>query len=236
MDGRSPRSAPRFAWRSRWFCGSPGTSSKIGSRSINEDGVTIGISLAHTAVAVLTSWMRGDRRTIVWSLAAAGLLAACVYRLTPCSARWDACRQRRRTRRLLGLAARHSTRRQRLGRSGAQLGGLCVVHAPAPELFVGGSIFRRGVLAGDRPRGETPVASAASIDGSRLESCCQREPLRRCAPPTRERLRSVCRDHDLNFIVAAENIGFEAKRHARPGGRDWYLYDCRIVNDTSPSA
>ena len=55
-------------------------------------------------------------------------------------------------------------------------------------------------------------------------------------PLTRERLTSVCRDQQLNFVVAEENIGFEPKRHARPGGRDWYLYDCRVVNDASPSA
>ena len=54
-------------------------------------------------------------------------------------------------------------------------------------------------------------------------------------PLTRERLTSVCRDQQLNFVVAEENIGFEPKRHARPGGRDWYLYDCRVVND-APSA
>ena len=56
-------------------------------------------------------------------------------------------------------------------------------------------------------------------------------------PLTRERLMSICRDPQLNFVVAAENVGFEPLRHARPGGRqDWYLYDCRIVNDASPSA
>ena len=48
---------------------------------------------------------------------------------------------------------------------------------------------------------------------------------------------SVCRDPQLNFVVAAENVGFEPLRHARAAGRqDWYLYDCRIVNDASPSA
>jgi hypothetical protein len=56
-------------------------------------------------------------------------------------------------------------------------------------------------------------------------------------PLTRERLMSVCSDPELNFVVAAENVGFEPLRHARPGGQpDWYLYDCRIVLDTSPSA
>jgi hypothetical protein len=55
-------------------------------------------------------------------------------------------------------------------------------------------------------------------------------------PLTRERLMGICRDPQLNFVVAVENVDFEPKRHARPGGRDWYLYDCRVVNDASPSA
>ena len=38
-------------------------------------------SLSHTAVAAFTSWIRGNRRTIVLSLATAGLLAACLYSL-----------------------------------------------------------------------------------------------------------------------------------------------------------
>jgi hypothetical protein len=55
-------------------------------------------------------------------------------------------------------------------------------------------------------------------------------------PLTRERLTSVCGDPELNFVVAEDNIGFEPLRHARAGGHDWYLYDCRIVNDATPSA
>jgi hypothetical protein len=55
-------------------------------------------------------------------------------------------------------------------------------------------------------------------------------------PLTRERLTSVCRDPQLNFVVAEQNVGFEPLRHARPGGHDWYLYDCRIVNVATPSA
>ena len=56
-------------------------------------------------------------------------------------------------------------------------------------------------------------------------------------PLTRERLMSICRDSQLNFVVAAENVGFEPLRHARPGGEpDWYLYDCQVVHDASPSA
>ena len=50
-------------------------------------------------------------------------------------------------------------------------------------------------------------------------------------PLTRERLTKVCRDPQLGFVVATENIGYEALRHPLAGGQQgWYLYDCRIVN------
>lgn len=50
-------------------------------------------------------------------------------------------------------------------------------------------------------------------------------------PLTRERLTKVCRDSELGFVVAIENIGYEPLRHTLAGGQqDWYLYDCRIVN------
>ncbi len=71
------------------------------------------------------------------------------------------------------------------------------------------------------------MTKARSGDGKRSTSV---------RPLTRERLRDVCRDPQLNFVVAVENIDFERKRHFRPGGRDWYLYDCLVVNDASPPA
>jgi hypothetical protein len=50
-------------------------------------------------------------------------------------------------------------------------------------------------------------------------------------PLTRERLTKVCRDPQLGFVVATENIGYEPLRHTLAAGQqDWYLYDCRIVN------
>jgi hypothetical protein len=55
-------------------------------------------------------------------------------------------------------------------------------------------------------------------------------------PLTRERLMSICRDPQLNFVVAAENVGFAPLRHSRSQGRYWFLYDCRIVSGASPVA
>lgn len=56
-------------------------------------------------------------------------------------------------------------------------------------------------------------------------------------PLTRESLVAVCRDPQLNFVVAKENVSFDSIRHTRKGPwMDWYLYDCRKVNSASPSA
>lgn len=51
---------------------------------------------------------------------------------------------------------------------------------------------------------------------------------------TRDRLISVCADPELEFVVAASNVGFGPLRHHGPGNRgEWYLYDCRVVLGTA---
>ncbi len=56
-------------------------------------------------------------------------------------------------------------------------------------------------------------------------------------PLTRDRLMSICRDPQLNFVVAKENVGFGALGHGHAGNwRDWYLYDCRRVVAETPAA
>jgi len=56
-------------------------------------------------------------------------------------------------------------------------------------------------------------------------------------PITRDRLLEVCRDPQLNFIIAGEKVGFDPLRHERPGMfAGWYLYDCRRVMAGAPSA
>jgi hypothetical protein len=50
-------------------------------------------------------------------------------------------------------------------------------------------------------------------------------------PLTRDGLIKVCRDAQLNFVVAKENVGFDPMRHTHIGNwKDWNLYDCRRVN------
>lgn len=53
---------------------------------------------------------------------------------------------------------------------------------------------------------------------------------------TADRLMSVCRDPQLDFVVARESVGFDSMRHERPGEwKDWNLYDCRHVRSLTPA-
>lgn len=50
-------------------------------------------------------------------------------------------------------------------------------------------------------------------------------------------LEDICRDPQLGFVIAAENVGFHPLTHHHPGNwNDWNLYDCRRVRDEVPSA
>jgi hypothetical protein len=56
-------------------------------------------------------------------------------------------------------------------------------------------------------------------------------------PMTAQILMDVCRDPQLDFVVARENVGFDPLSHPHNGGwKDWNLYDCRHVLAGSPPA
>jgi hypothetical protein len=60
-------------------------------------------------------------------------------------------------------------------------------------------------------------------------------------PPERHRLtandlQSMCKDPQLNFFIAHEDVGFSPVRHVHSGPwKDWNLYDCRRVNEAMPT-
>jgi hypothetical protein len=59
----------------------------------------------------------------------------------------------------------------------------------------------------------------------------------RIRPLTAEKLAGLCRDPILGFVIAKQNVGFEAIRHPQKGyWKDWYLYDCNVVRTWNPSA
>ncbi len=56
-------------------------------------------------------------------------------------------------------------------------------------------------------------------------------------PLTRKDLVDVCKDPELGFVIARQDVGFEPLRHTHAGPyRDWNLYDCARVRSVSPSA
>lgn len=62
------------------------------------------------------------------------------------------------------------------------------------------------------------------------------KPLFSTRPLSADGLVALCSDEQLNFIVAAENVGFDPARHSHEGTyRDWNLYDCRHVRTLSNS-
>ncbi len=200
--------------------------------------------LSLPAIGVFTSWFRGRRRVIVWSLTLGGLVAACVYCLPRAlhdgtsvggAAEFDAYSDWRRTippdANVLVVPVRNSaafawfTLERPSYLTVDQSSGVVFSRATALEVR-----RRSQVLLPLMDPDWRLLSNMTQVHGAGGKSLTSARPL------TRERLTSVCRDPQLDFIVAEENIGFEPLRHARPGGRDWYLYDCRIVNDASPSA
>lgn len=56
-------------------------------------------------------------------------------------------------------------------------------------------------------------------------------------PLTAPALTAMCRDPQMDFIVAKELVGFDPLRHDHAGPyKNWYLYDCRHVRALSPIA
>ncbi len=56
-------------------------------------------------------------------------------------------------------------------------------------------------------------------------------------PLTPPALIGMCRDAQLDFVIAREFAGFDALRHTQAGPyKDWYLYDCRHVRASGQPA
>jgi len=56
-------------------------------------------------------------------------------------------------------------------------------------------------------------------------------------PLTRKDLVDVCKDPELGFVIARQDIGFKPLRHTHTGPyRDWNLYDCARVRNAGPAA
>jgi hypothetical protein len=200
--------------------------------------------LSLSAIGVFTSWIRGQRRVIVLSLTMGGLLAACLYCVPRAlhdgtgvgAAEFDGYSDWRRAippdSNVLVAPVRNSaafawfTLERPSYLTVDQSSGVVFSRATALEVKRRSQVLLPLMDPDWRllsNRSQAPTGGSKNAASPR--------------PLNRERLMGVCSDPQLNFVVAAENVGFEPLRHARPGGQqDWYLYDCRTVNDASPSA
>jgi hypothetical protein len=200
--------------------------------------------LSLSAIGVFTFWIRGQRRAIVLSLTMGGLLAACLYCVPRGlhdgtgvgAAEFDAYSDWRRAippdSNVLVAPVRNSaafawfTLERPSYLTVDQSSGVVFSRATALEVK-----RRSQVLLPLMDPDWRLLSNRSQAHSGGSKNAASPRPL------NRERLMGVCSDPQLNFVVAAENVGFEPLRHARPGGQqDWYLYDCRVVNDASPSA
>jgi hypothetical protein len=198
-----------------------------------------------TAVGARTFWTRGHRPALMWSLVPLGFAAACLYSLPRAlhdgasigiRAEIDAYSDWRRAippdANVLVAPVRNSA-------------AFAWFTLQRPSYLTvdqsSGVVFSRATAFEVRRRSQV-LLPLMDPDWKLLSHMAQTHRGSASSPTvvrplTRERLMSVCQDPQLNFIVAAENVGFEPLRHARPGERqEWYLYDCRIVNEANPSA
>jgi hypothetical protein len=201
-------------------------------------------SLSLRAISVFTIWIRGQRRAIVFPLTMGALVAACLNCLPRAlhdetgfggAAEFDAYSDWRRAippdSNVLVVPVRNSaafawfTLERPSYLTVDQSSGVVFSRATALEVR-----RRSQVLLPLMDPDWRLLSNMTQMHGGSGKSSTPVRPL------TRERLMSVCRDPQVNFVVAEENIGFEPLRHTRPGGHDWYLYGCRIVNGMTPSA
>ena len=218
-------------WLVRDFINDPATKFLRGKGILSE-------YLLRAAAGASAFWIRGHRQAIVFSLVIAGLVAACLYSMP--RALHDGTN--------IGTPAEidaYSDWRRAIPPD-ANVWVAPVRNSAAFAWFTlqrpsyltvdqsSGVVFSRATALEVRRRSQvllplmdpdwrlfSNMTHAHSGGGKSATSV---------RPLTRERLMSVCRDPQLNFVVATENVGFEPLRHARPGEQDWYLYDCRIVN------
>jgi hypothetical protein len=56
-------------------------------------------------------------------------------------------------------------------------------------------------------------------------------------PLTAKSLAEVCKDPQLGFVIAPQDVGFDSLRHEHSGAwKGWNLYDCRKVRSALPAA
>ena len=194
-------------------------------------------------IGAVACWVRAARSPVVLSLITGGLVAACLYSVPRALADGGGA----------GSAAKVNEYAD-WRRAIPPAANVLVVPSPNSAAFAWFTLERPSYLTVDQSSGVVfSRATAVEVrrrsqvllplmdpDWRLLSNMAQVRSGARgnpssVRPLTRERLSSVCGDPQLNFVVAVQNVGFRPLRHALPGQKDWYLYDCRIVNSAAPS-
>jgi hypothetical protein len=193
-------------------------------------------------VWLLSSKIRTTRSLIGLSIVCAALLATSVFVLP------DAFRA---SARIFGP----STREFSAWRRAVPLdGNVFVVPSPTSAAFAwfalerpnylsldqsSGVVFSRQTALEVRRRAEvvSPVWDTNWQVRTRLSTTRDAPSRPSVRPLSRHTLIEVCRDPQLNFVVAKENVGFDPIPGTHVGiWKDWILYDCRRVNSAAPAA
>ena len=104
-----------------------------------------------------------------------------------------------------------------------------------------GVVFSENIAAEIRRRSEIlrPVIPADWRILSQFQHPDAKKPTDALTPPslTAKSLEEICKDVQLGFVIAKDNVGFSPIRHVGSGEYvDWNLYDCRHVRATISGA
>jgi hypothetical protein len=104
-----------------------------------------------------------------------------------------------------------------------------------------GVVFSEKIAAEIRRRSEVlkPVIPADWRVLSQFQHPDAQKPTDALTPPslTAKSLEEICKDSQLGFVIAKDNVGFSPIRHVDSGEyMDWNLYDCRRVRATISDA
>jgi hypothetical protein len=230
----------RSAWTAAWMR-PDGIDGSTWSRVTSVPGMPL---LSFAIIGAVACWVRATRSPVVLSLMTVGLVAACLESVPRALADGESA----------GSVAKFNEYAD-WRRAIPLEANVLVVPSPNSAAFAWFTLERPSYLTVDQSSGVVfSRATAVEVrrrsqvllplmdpDWRLLSNMAQVRSGARgnpssVRPLTRERLSSVCGDLQLNFVIAAQNVGFGPLRHALPGGReDWYLYDCRIVNSAAPS-
>ena len=230
----------RSAWTAAWMR-PDGIDGSTWSRVTSVPGMPL---LSFAIIGAVACWVRATRSPVVLSLMTVGLVAACLESVPRALADGESA----------GSVAKFNEYAD-WRRAIPLEANVLVVPSPNSAAFAWFTLERPSYLTIDQSSGVVfSRATAVEVrrrsqvllplmdpDWRLLSNMAQVRSGARgnpssVRPLTRERLSSVCGDLQLNFVIAAQNVGFGPLRHALPGGReDWYLYDCRIVNSAALS-